>query len=449
MLDHLAARHGIEKAAELLRRLSDKRVDQVLPAEMELGLLWALDSLGDMDVEPKWWGDDKRPDAYSEAFVPGLPTVIEITSLSDNTLSGVGDMDGVARQISACANTAAKGVGDHLYFRFQEESGYHAGQYYRRRLAPRDYVLSDAAARVVRAWVQSGQTFERRLRIVEPGLDVEVERTSHKQIRRHNVFSTMPPETHSLDKNPLAAALKRKLPQLKASPRGAARLIFVADVGSTLLNRLGSGGEFDPTRRRVSGREILTHFVLKHQARVDGVVVFTARRPRRSFGHHERPAWSGHIFAVDAYFGRFTDGVERLCARLPTTHMEGYQVRSLFHQGVFAPTARGRYLSMSYSGGKNMDSKVRISTRLLLDLLAGRITEKQFRYFSGERDGRNDFKHWLDHGMTLTDIAMAPRELDEDDDHLVLTFRDDPAARELTLATPPASPPPSESDTTD
>ncbi|RYG00735.1 MAG: hypothetical protein EON94_08985, partial [Caulobacteraceae bacterium] len=83
MLDALAPRLGSEKARDLHRRLTDKRVEQVLPAEMELALLWALADLGDMDIAPDWWGDAKRPDAYSEDLVPGLPTVIEITSLSD------------------------------------------------------------------------------------------------------------------------------------------------------------------------------------------------------------------------------------------------------------------------------------------------------------------------------------------------------------------------------
>ena len=88
---------------------------------------------------------------------------------------------------------------------------------------------------------------------------------------------------------------------------------------------------------------------------------------------------------------------------------------------------------MSYSGGRDSENQVRISARLLLDLLAGRIDEKQFRYFSGQRDGRNDFKHWLDYGMTLTDVTMASRDENTDDDHLVLTFRDDAAARALRL----------------
>lgn len=430
MLDDLALKLGAEKSRDLLGRLKDKRVEQVLPAEMELALLWVLHGLGDMDVEPEWWGDDSRPDAYTESIVPGLPTVIEILAHSDNAISGEEAMDRVALEISTCANRVSKGVGDHLYFRFCEESGYAEGSYYRRRLAPADYRLSREAERAVSAWLADQRSTAERLRLIEPGLDVEIERTPYKQTRYHNVFSTMPPETHSIEKNPLAEALKRKLRQLKAAPSGAARIIFLADVGSTLLNRLGTGGEFDPTKRRVSGREIIGHFVLTNQKRVDGVVVFTPRRLRRALGS-EPIEWTAHSFIVDALSGRFQDGIQRVCARLPRPRFEGYQARSLFQQGSYSPDRRGWYLGMTFSGGMRGDFEVKVPARALLDLLAGRITEQQFRHFLGQRDGRNDFRHWLDRGMTIAGVSMAPRDLDEDDDHLVLSFRDDAAARDL------------------
>jgi hypothetical protein len=35
--------------------------------------------------------------------------------------------------------------------------------------------------------------------------------------------------------------------------------------------------------------------------------------------------------------------------------------------------------------------------------------------------------------MTISGAEMAPRNVDEDDDHLILYFSDDPAARPFTL----------------
>ena len=80
----------------------------------------------------------------------------------------------------------------------------------------------------------------------------------------------------------------------------------------------------------------------------------------------------------------------------------------------------------------NGKSEISISARLLLDLLAGRITEQQFRYFLGEKPNEPSmFKNWLDRGITISDVTMKPRSLDEDDDHIVLHFSDDAAARAL------------------
>jgi hypothetical protein len=85
--------------------------------------------------------------------------------------------------------------------------------------------------------------------------------------------------------------------------------------------------------------------------------------------------------------------------------------------------------------------QVEFSARMLLDLLAGRMTPAMFeaRMTRGGR-GINLFKHWLDQGRTISGAEMAPREIDEDDDHLILHFSDDPAARPLRLKDDPAGP---------
>lgn len=68
MLDAIAPVLGPEKGRDLQNRLNDpKQVEQALPAEMELALLWAIQSLGDLEIEPEWWGDSRRGDALAAA----------------------------------------------------------------------------------------------------------------------------------------------------------------------------------------------------------------------------------------------------------------------------------------------------------------------------------------------------------------------------------------------
>jgi len=432
MLDDLSVHLSGEKGRDLLNRLEDKRVEQALPAEMELALLWALSGLGDLDVEPEWWGDDCRPDAYTEALIPNVPVAIEIAAPNDNAISGEAAMDAIALAMSDHANVVRKKSGSHLYFRFQTESGYENNEYFRRRLAPLDYSLTEGAKSKIKDWISLGDSAPTRLRIIEQGLDVEIERTDHKQTRYHNIWSSMPAETHSLEDNPLFDLLRRKLRQLKAAHPGTKRFIFLADVGSTLLNRLGQVGEIDPTRRRVSGREIIHHFISKYRDRIDAVIVFAPRRESSAMGMRSIK-WSVVGFG-NALTDSVPSGLDAVVRRLPSPRYEGYQVRSLFRQGVFSIKSRGQYLGMTINSNNKGSLQVRVPARVIVDLLAERITAEQFRYFMGERgDQKNLFQHWLDMGKNIKRIEMADRNVDEDDDHIIIHFDDDPAVRKLKL----------------
>lgn len=436
MLSELAPALGVEKSRDILRRLNDRKlVDQALPAEMELALLWAIHSLGDLEVEPEWWGDSRRPDAITDALVPGRIAAIEIAATTDNAISGEDDMDAIAVQIGEVASRARKGAGDHLYYRFREESGYVGGRYIRRRLAPRGMKLDDEQIAAIDAWVKSDDCLRTRLRLEAKGLDVEVEHTERKQIRYHNLWSTMPPETHSLEDNPLFDLLVRKARQLRAAAPGTLRILFVADVGSTLLRRVGRVGEIDHTRRFVSAREIILHFLQARSRTVDAVVTFSPYKEMSRFlrgdplGRKPR-RWTVAFFGTPA-FAEPPSALEKIAAMLPEPQYEGYQARSLFRQGAFSPSKTGQYLGMTIRGNHGAKTfSVDFPARMLLDLLAGRLTEERFRrQLDGREGNQNIFKNWLDRGLTISGAEMAPRNVDKDDDHLILHFTDDPAAR--------------------
>jgi hypothetical protein len=439
MLNDLAERKDATKVRDLVGRLEAKDAEQVLPAEMELALLWALSRLGDLDIEPEWWGDERRPDAYTEALVPNRPAVVEIAAHNDGLISGEDAMVRVANQLSDCASRIRRGVGPYLYFRFCEESGYQNGSYFRRRLAPADFRLTASIEASIRHWIDSGNIEQSRLRIVESGLDVEIEKTKHRQLRFHNVWSSMPPEAHSIDNNPLCKLLVRKIAQIKAAKPGLLRIIFLADGGSTLVHRLGQFGELDSTRRRVSAREIISHVVSTHGDRLDAVVTFAPVRESQLW-ERRGPQWKSFAFTrpeLDIDVAAF----DRVAALLPRPRFEGYQARSLIRQGAFSSVASAWNVGMHVET-RGAAMKVKVSARALLDVLAGRITPEQFRFRLGERKGeKNLFQHWLDTGYTLSLVEVEYGGIDEDDDYLVLHFSDDPAARPLRMPTPTKRPP--------
>jgi hypothetical protein len=290
MMNDLAPKLDGQKAKDLLSRLADKRANQALPAEMELALLWAINSLGEFDIEPEWWGDSRRPDAFTDFLVPGKSAVIDVVAINDNSISGETEMAHVARVFSERANQIRKGFGTFLYYTFGEESGHDGNKYFRRRLASKTYVLTPYAEEMLRGWIMSGVADSKKLVILEDGLHVSIEKQSFQQILFHNFHSSMPPESYSIDDNPLFEALKRKLAQLAAAPPGALRYIFLADVGSTLLNRLGTFSERNMSSRPVTGTKILRHFISEYRDKVDSVVIFSPRCHRQVL-HSDRLYW--------------------------------------------------------------------------------------------------------------------------------------------------------------
>jgi hypothetical protein len=442
MLNELAPVLEVSKRKDLLHRLnSEKLVDQALPAEIELALLWAINSLGEMEVEPEWWGDNKRPDVVTDFLIKGRTAAIEIAATSDNSLSGEAEMDAIARQIGDVANGAKAGVGDFLNYRFGETSGYDNGKYYRRRLAPKGFRLSDDHKAGIIGWIVSGQSIDKGLRLQATEFEVVIEHRSYKQTRFHNISSSMPAEAHSVEDNPLFELLKRKKRQLKAAAQDTLRVLFVADVGSSLLNRIGRVGWSDPVGRTVSGEQIIRHFVGKYADDVDAVVVFSPTVERRSIWLGRDPTgreprrWSVAMFGTHA-LSQVPEALERIAGMLPAPHYEGYQARSLFRQGAFSPDSHGQYLGITVTSNSQKDSlSIRFPARLLLDLLSGRITEEYFRnYHTNGGENANLFALWLSQGKTIVGAEMAPRSVDEDDDHLILHFVDDAAARPFKIA---------------
>jgi hypothetical protein len=161
-------------------------------------------------------------------------------------------------------------------------------------------------------------------------------------------------------------------------------------------------------------------------------------RRRRQIGSNDSAARRWDV----TYFGgpslpQPPAALQQVADRLPAPQYGGNQARSLFRQGALSPTSHGRYLAMIIKSTMPDNFQVKFPAHMLLDLLAGRMTEAQFRHRldPGDKSG-NLFKHWLDSGYTISGSEMAPRVMDEDDDHIIPHFSDDAAARPFVKIVP-------------
>jgi hypothetical protein len=444
MLDELANDFQGQKRTDIVKRLNDKRADQALPAEMELALIWAVKSVGAIEVEPEWWPNTSRPDVIADELIFGRKAAIEIAAHEDNSLSGKDEMEAIALQISDCANKAKKYSGDFLFFYFGVDRKYVDNmdfrnrpvplqpmlvrkKYVRFRLAPKGFVLSKEMRAQIEDWVTSSENPAERLILQAHHFHVEVERKSNKQARYYNYHCSMPPETPSLEDNPLFNLLWRKRKQLTAAPPDMLRMIFVADSGSTLLNRIRSFQERDNLGSFVSGTEIIQHFIAKSNGTIDAVVVFCPYSERSVIGQSSL-FWRVTFFHNDK-FSELPDSLNRIVSALPAPRYTGDLARQVFRHGEFAPTSGGQYLGWRVEMGKE-GGEIAISSRVLLDFLAGRISKEQFmRNLPRPPDDQNLFEFWLNKGMTVGYITMEPRSIDDEDDRIVLHFAPDPSAK--------------------
>ena len=74
---------------------------------------------------------------------------------------------------------------------------------------------------------------------------------------------------------------------------------------------------------------------------------------------------------------------------------------------------------------------VQISARAVQELMAGRLTAKQFEDWTVGLP--NPFERQLSLGRTISSVDFVPRDVNADDDYLIFIFRDDPAAAALSM----------------
>lgn len=439
MLDELAPWLTKAKAKDLVHRLDHVEPDQAIPTEYELALTWAISKVADLEMEKPV--GSRAPDIFSADLLPSGPVHIEIAAVSDVALSGEVVMRRAANIIGSFANTVAKRAGRHLYFEFQEESGYRApplgrpltfsltprSRYFRRRKITTKFALTDAMRNDLAAWIKS-TSVRAPLRLTGPEIDVVIEWREREVHPHGNVFSRMPSEAHDLRDNPVWTVLKDKeREQLSGVPEGTRRMIFLCDAGCSLLRNIKPIGQHHTT---VSGTQVIRAFLA--DSSVDGVCVFTPRhRSTNPFERFNNPIiWWVHVFDHREGIGEaeYTK-IAAVKDLLPVAHLESYQARSWHQQAMFDPQGRGQHVPPQWwRSGTGVES-VRISARGVQEFLAGRLTREQYERFVGAEL----FELCLKQGMTISGVTLEPRGIENDDDYLVFEFAPDPSAMPLRV----------------
>jgi hypothetical protein len=430
MLNELGPWLVRSKATDLLKRLENVSPDQAIPAEFELALSWAVTKTARLEIDRPM--GNKTPDIYSPDLFSSAPVSIDVRAISDDFLSGQAFMRRAAKIINWTCDQILKGVATHLHYTFQERSEYIRDdfgrtRFDRRRLITESFQMEPELRTALVEWLKNGST---KQPLHWNGKDINVIITWRDYVPPQlNTFCTMPSLAYSLRENPLYRVLKSKADQLQNVPDGVHRGIFLGDAGCQLFNNIDW---VDRVNHTYSGQQVIEAF-LADENTIDFVAIFSVKRANEgSWDSSKNPRiWYLYLFEQKKSPDKLDlSRLMHLRDVLPAPYLSGYQARSWHEQGMFSQQARRLYLPTSMSIGRQ-SMTVRISARALQELMAGRLTAEGFENWTGGRP--NPFEQHLALGWTISSVAMEPKNASADDDYLIFTFKDDPAARALRL----------------
>ena len=438
MLDSLDTSLSNEKRKDLLGRLTNKRPEQVLGAEMELAISYGFASNFDTEIEPEWFPGPRKPDLYVDNFFD-KSAFVEITAISDEMISDQRVMRTAAQKIVQYVNQLKKGKGKRLYFEFQEKSGYiptvpppinsifgHT-EYYRERLVNKDFALCDTFKQKLTSWVNNPEwPNPDAIRVKLDYVDVVIRAKDFDYPSSHNFHSTMPALCYSLEKNPIFKALKAKEKQLKQTPLNNLRVVFLCNAGCRPLGDLYHN---DPTNLTKSAKEIIRHYLSKG-SKIDHVFIVSPKVIRGQFGDPRRKkVWNVIQFnGLEQDDKNYADGLKKIFSKLPPPRYEGYNAKGLQLQGVFKPNNRDQYLGTKYmSKTANKDEfQIKTSSKALYELMSGQIDYEEFKKVAG------DIIEMMNSERRISDLEFEAKGPSEDDDYVTITVKKDPAAAGLT-----------------
>src|SRR6202142_561278 len=209
MLDEMRPQLTEAKVSSLFGGLRDKKKEQLIATEMELGLLWGIKQVAELQVDPTLPNGTRVPDAYSEDLFDE-PSYIEITTISDGKLSGEEAMQRAAQRILEYANTCRRNIGRYLHFSFDERDYWEGSQYFREHHVAPDFELTDAMKSDLKAWIEASGFENSSLKLHDKGTRVTIKSTDFAHQVGFNYFSSLPPLAYDLEENPLYAALEDK-----------------------------------------------------------------------------------------------------------------------------------------------------------------------------------------------------------------------------------------------
>jgi hypothetical protein len=364
---------------QLARRLDSPSVDQSIPAEWELAILAAAGSLFPIEIEPKLLpGQGTRPDCLLHSDGCGS-MLLEIYSPNESSLITEHRMQNASETINDFAKTIGSESADRLSFEFGEWEETRHGQSYR--------VPSVAAHLSINAILEN--RLEPFLKNPDPrviSLDVptviEVRITKHaRRIHQVNYHCPIPPILQA-GVSTVKSELERKArTQLQPFSRNHICGLVVCDAGASFLSRPDSVATNPSASKQRLFAEIFE--MVPIQFVMTTGVEYWSHNSFLGFGTYE----DRHRYRRELYFhpdleerlrGCVEDVMARVVENLPQPYQSGWSTRHARRAHGGKPVFRD-YSSSRIAWKLGGPMRLSFSSRALLDLVSGRMSNEDFR----------------------------------------------------------------------
>jgi hypothetical protein len=390
--------------------------DNYLSTEWELAVLHVLNGLGSLRYEPAFPGTS-HPDVLF-ATDDDMSFAADITSVSDRGLHQQNPYDALQEEFFLRQRKLGLNGGFDVRVNSHCDNVFRgSGKKPRLKLPKR----ADFSTKIFNADFQKFMIGVREKPEEVRQLHIEDEETSvhfsYSPSRRgfgggsHPSFDL----TTVIDKNPIYNALSSKADQLKKSEHDGLRGVILCDAGCWSLHQRS------PNWQIYARDEVIRHFLRQHQS-VSFVVALLVEEEQTSFVHTVK-----RFISTSVYLNRSAVHLKERIERLAGNLASGLPTPEQSPRNAMLHLKRKDGMTGRHLGTLERGRGIEMSARMLLEILAGELSVRDFEQNYRMDAAQNPFRNMLKRGRLIEGITVEPHP-EADDDRVTIRFGNpDPA----------------------
>jgi hypothetical protein len=433
---------------KIVSHLNRMHKELTLAPEWEVVIINALSKIGTVQYEQNF-GGTRNPDiSFTPFSQPQQSVAVEITTLSDKGLDAKNPIEELHSQV--IDRVAARGLRlNGFHFKVEGIEGHKYRRYHR---------LLTRTGQLSKPFFEGGKKTELKL----PGPARFAEKIFNAQFNTFldEIENAPVADRDFVVKNPtekidVTISYRPREPYSLINHPGYKQIAHISEnqiyealedkadqlVDSNFSDRLGiilCDGDYSPFHHdRTSVDEVIKLF-LENRTEINFVLTLKIKRKWRQ-ETIEAKLYRGQYF--DLVGSELVHSLHRMVELLPTSECD---TCNAFHHLKSGYPQEGNQIGMATTYTTDT-IEVRIPTRKLMELLAGRLSYSTFSKLQGYEEweghpklGENPFALCLQKGWMISNMNFESHAPDEDNDFIVLTFDTRPDAAIHPFIAPPA-----------